>query len=145
MSILSATKSKGCLLTVLAISFVIASGFYFLTTGIREAKHQEQILIDRFGWADQYTPSIDGSITPQRMEAFIRVREAVQQNCIDYQDILKSIANLDKLETEQESSAGEAASVSFQSFKSIFSAGPRMVEFSETRNQALLDEEMGLV
>jgi hypothetical protein len=135
---------KGCLIITLTISFVIASGFYFLTAGVRDAKHIEQTLVDRFGWAEEYTPPLDGSIELQRIEAFIRVREAVQTDCTDYQAVLMSINELDKLETDQESSPSEAASTGLQGLKSAFSAGPRMVKFSTTRNQALLAEEMGL-
>ena len=138
------SKRKGRLIVILTICFVIASGIYFLTAGVRDAKRIEQTLIDRFNWADQYTPSIDGSIAAQRIEAFIRVREALQADCADYQAVLTSISYLDKLETDQESSSSEKASNGFQALKSAFGAGPRMVRFSTTRNQALLDEGMGL-
>ena len=135
---------KGCLIIALVISFVIASGFYFLTTGIRDAKHIEQTLIDRFGRAEEFIPAPDGSIDPRRIEAFIRVREAVQADCADYQAVMVSINRLDELESNQEDSASEAASTGLQGLKSAFSAGPKMVKFSTTRNQALLGEEMGL-
>lgn len=128
----------------LTLSFVALSGFYFLTAGVRDAKRLEQTLIDRFDWAEKYTPSIDGSIAAQRIEAFIRVREALQTVCADYQAILISISDLDKLEDDQDNSATEVASTGMQGFKSAFSAGPKMLEFSGTRNQALLDENMGL-
>lgn len=135
---------KGCLMITLLTGFVIASGFYFMTAGVRDTKRIEQTLIDKFGWADAYTPSLDGSIQPQRIEAFIRVREAVQSDCADYQAVLQSISSLDRLETDQESSPSEAASTGLQGLKSAFSAGPRMLKFSTSRNQALLLEEMGL-
>jgi len=138
------SKRKGCLLIALTMGFVVLSGFYFLTTGVREAKRLEQTLIDRFDWADKYTPAIDGSIAAPRIEAFIRVREAVQTVCADYQAILISINDLNKLEDDQDKPATEVASTGMQGFRSAFSAGPKMLEFSETRNQALLDENMGL-
>lgn len=138
------TKRKGYLVVALIIVFVISSGVYFLTTGIRDAKRIEQTLVDRFDWAEHYTPAIDGSIEPQRIKAFIRVREAVQSDCAEYQAILISISRLDELDADQEASASDAVSTGFESFKSIFSAGPRMVSFSTTRNQALLNEDMGL-
>ncbi|MGB5291102.1 MAG: hypothetical protein WBN41_06595 [Lysobacterales bacterium] len=138
------SRRYGFLLTALVIVFVIASGFYFLTTGVRSAKRVEQTLIDRFDWVDEYTPAISGFIEPQRIEAFIRVREAVQPGCVDYQAVLTSIGELEKLDSDQEKPASEATSTGFQAMKSAFSAGPRMMEFSTTRNQALLAEEMGL-
>lgn len=115
-----------------------------MTAGIRDAKRLEQTLIDRFDWADTYTPAIDGSIASQRIEAFIRIREAVQVACAENQAILISINNLDDLETDQESSADKVASTGLQGLKSVFNAGPKMLEFSETRNHALLNENMGL-
>lgn len=115
-----------------------------MTAGIRDAKRLEQTLIDRFDWADTYTPAIDGSIASQRIEAFIRIREAVQVACAENQAILISINNLDELETDQESSADKVASTGLQGLKSVFNAGPKMLEFSETRNHALLNENMGL-
>ena len=138
------SKRRGLILTGLVIVFVIASGFYFLTAGVRSAKHIEQTLIDRFDWADNYTPAIDGYIAPQRIEAFIRVREAVQPGCSDFQAVLTSISELDKLDTDQGKPASEVASTGLQALKSAISAGPKMVKFSTTRNQALLAEEMGL-
>ncbi len=104
----------------------------------------EQTLIDRYDWANNYTPSLDGAIPRQRVEKFIRVRQAVQTQCRDYQAVLTSIANLDKIESNQDTTASEAASTGMEGFKSAFSAGPKMIRFSNTRNQALVDEEMGI-
>ena len=84
------------------MSFVITSGYYFLTKGIREAKQIEQTLIDRFGPTDDYLPPLDGSIDPLRIKAFIRVREALQADCADYQAVLLGIKALDELEADQE-------------------------------------------
>ncbi len=143
---ISTKKSKrpGCLLIVIALVFITASGIYFSTAGIRDAKRLEQTLIDRYDWANNYTPSLDGAIPPQRVEKFIRVRQAVQTQCRDYQAVLTSIANLDKIDSNQDTTASEAASTGMEGFKSAFSAGPKMIKFSNTRNQALVDEEMGI-
>ena len=137
------TKRRGCLLILITLVFLVASGIYFATEKVREAKSIEQTLIDRFDWAEKYTPAIDGSIPPQRMEGFIRVREAVQPHCANYQAVLKGIIDLEKLETDQ-ASGRDKASQGMKSLKSIFSAGPTMVAFSKARNEALLIEEMGI-
>ena len=138
------SKRYGCLLLILISCFVGVSAVYFLTSGIRDAKNIEQTLIDRYDWADRFTPSINGSIAPQRVEAFIRVREAVQSDCADYQAVLVSIGKLEGLDSDQDESASEVASAGFEGLKSVFSAGPRMINFSTSRNQALLSENMGL-
>ena len=132
------------LLALATVLFFIAAGIYFVIIPVQESKRHEQTLIERFGWANRYTPSIDGSIPPQRVEAFIRVREAVQTNCADYQGILDDIVGLEALETDQDMSAGEKTSKGLDSFKSMFSAAPKMLEFMDARNTTLLTEEMGL-
>jgi hypothetical protein len=138
------SKRSKWLLVVVALLFVSVSGFYFLTAGIRDAKRIEQTLIDRFDWANKHTPAINGSIAPERIEKFIRVRQSVQTNCTDYQAILNSLIKLENMEANEDSTASEAASTGMESLKSVFSAGPTMLAFSEARNQALLDEEMGI-
>ena len=132
------------LLAVATVLFFIVAGIYFVIVPVQESKRHEQTLIERFGWADKYTPSIDGSISPQRVEAFIRVREAVQTNCAAYQGILDDIIGLEALETDKDMSAGEKTSKGLGSFKSMFSAAPKMLEFMDVRNTTLLAEEMGL-
>ena len=132
------------LLALATVLFFIAAGIYFVIIPVQESKRHEQTLIERFGWANRYTPSIDGSIPPQRVEAFIRVREAVQTNCAGYQGILDDIVGLEALETDQDMSAGEKTSKGLDSFKSMFSAAPKMLEFMDARNTTLLTEEMGL-
>jgi hypothetical protein len=131
-------------LTLATVLFFIVAGIYYVIIPVQESKRHEQTLIERFGWADKYTPSIDGSIPPQRVEAFIRVREAVQTHCADYQGILDDIIGLESLETDQDMPAGEKASKGLDSFKSMFSAAPKMLAFMDARNTTLLAEEMGL-
>jgi len=132
------------LLALATVLFFIVAGIYFVIVPVQESKRHEQTLIERFGWPDKYTPSVDGSIPPHRMEAFIRVRKAVQTNCADYQGILDNIIGLEALETDQDMSAGEKTSRGLGSFKSMFSAAPKMLGFMDTRNTTLLAEEMGL-
>ncbi len=128
----------------LTVAFVFFSGFYFLTTGVRDTKRLEQTLNDRFDWAEKYTPASDGSIAAGRIEAFIRVRKALQPNCADYQVVMAGISGLDDLESEDGKVPGDAASTGLLGLKSVFRAGPEMIEFTRTRNMALLEEDMGL-
>jgi flagellar basal body-associated protein FliL len=88
------------LLTVAVVVFFVAAGVYFLLESTRESKRLEQSLIDRFGFAEQYTPAANGSVPRQRSEAFLRVRQAVQTSCVDYQEVLNGIIGLADLETD---------------------------------------------
>jgi len=131
-------------LTIATIVFFLLAGAWFFIVPIQQSKQLEHKLIDQFGWAPKYTPPADGVIQPDRLERFIRVREAVQANCRTFQNIMDNVIKLEALESDPNLSAGEKASEGFDSLKSMFSAAPTFLEFMDARNAALLTEEMGL-
>jgi hypothetical protein len=137
-------KGKWRLLTLATVLFFIGAGIYFFILPIQESKRLEQTLIDRFGWPTLYVPESSGFIEAQRVEKFIRVREAVQDNCRTFQGIMDSVIRLEKIESDEGLDAGEKASEGFDNFKNMFNAAPAFLEFMDARNQALLAEEMGL-
>jgi len=132
------------LLAMGTVIFFIGTGIYFYSVTVGESKKLEQTLIERHGWADRYTPPVDGVLLPARLESFIRVREAVQDNCVVFHKILDDVIGLEALEADKDMPAGEKASKSLDSFKSMFSIAPGFLEFMDARNQALLNEQMGL-
>jgi hypothetical protein len=138
-------KGRGWrLLTIATVVFFVGVGIYLYSITIGESKQIEQTLIERHGWANKYIPPADGVLLPSRLERFIRVREAVQTNCVVFQQILDDVIALEALEADKDMPAGEKASKSLDSFKSMFSIAPGFLEFMDARNQALLAEEMGL-
>jgi hypothetical protein len=138
------SQKRWRLLTVTIIIAVLVAGIYVLMAPIRESKQLEQSLIDRFGWANRYTPPIDGSVPPARLEGFIRIRKALQPNCKDFQGVLDDVLALEAIEADEEMAAGEKASRSISGFKNMIGAAPKFLQFMDTRNSALLSEEMGL-
>ena len=131
-------------LTIATIVFFLGAGSWFFIVPIQQSKQLEHSVSDRFGWATQYTPPADGIIQPDRLERFIRVREAVQANCRIFQNIMDNVIKLETLESDPNLPASQKASEGFDSLKSMFSAAPTFLEFMDARNLALLTEEMGL-
>ena len=131
-------------LTIATIVFFLGAGIWFFILPIQQSTQLEHSVVDRFGWATQYIPPADGIIQPDRLERFIRVREAVQANCRIFQNIMDNVIRLETLESDPDLPAGQKASEGFDSLKSMFSAAPTFVEFMDARNSALLTEEMGL-
>jgi len=152
-------------LTIATIVFFLGAGTWFFILPIQQAKKLEHSVIDRFGWATRYippadgviqpdrlerfirvreAPPADGIIQPDRLERFIRVREAVQANCRIFQNIMDNFIKLETLESDPDLPASQKASEGFDSLKSMFSAAPTFLEFMDARNSALLTEEMGL-
>ncbi len=137
-------KPWGCLLTVLAAFFILGSSIYFLLEPVRQAKGQEQALLDKFGPADQYTPPHDGFLAAQRVEAFIRVRQAIQASCTGYREILDDLLGLEALETDKNMTGNEKMSTGISGLSSLIGAGPQLLKFMRARNGTLLEENMGL-
>ena len=131
-------------LTVAVVVFFLAAGIYFLLASTRESKRLEQNLIDRFGWAGQYAPAAEGTVSLQRAEAFLRVRQAVQASCADYREVLNGIIGLGEIETDAELTTEEKTSRGIGGLKSMIGVGPKMLQFMDARNGTLQNEEMGL-
>lgn len=131
-------------LTIATIIFFLGAGTWFFVLPIQQSKRLEHSLVERFDWATRYTPPANGVIQPDRLERFIRVREAVQANCRTFQTIMDNIIRIDTLDSDPNLSAGEKTSEVVDSLKSIFSAAPTFLQFMDARNSALLVEEMGL-
>jgi hypothetical protein len=131
-------------LTIATIVFFLGAGIWFFILPIQQSKQLEHSVADRFGWATQYIPPANGIIQPDRLERFIRVREAVQANCRIFQTIMDNVIRLETLESDPDLPASQKASEGFDSLKSMFSAAPNFLEFMDARNSALLTEEMGL-
>jgi hypothetical protein len=131
-------------LTIATIVFFLGAGIWFFIKPIQQSKQLEHSLIERFGWAPQYTPPAYGTIQPDRLERFIRVRQAVQDNCRTFQNIMDNVIRLETLESDPNLSASQKTSEGFDSLKSMFSAAPTFLEYMDARNSALLTEEMGL-
>jgi len=131
-------------LTIATIVFFLGAGIWFFILPIQQSKQLEHSVVDRFGWATQYIPPADGIIKPDRIERFIRVREAVQANCRIFQNIMDNVIRLETLESDPDLPASQKASEGFDSLKSMFSAAPNFLEFMDAHNSALLTEEMGL-
>ncbi len=138
-------KNRGWRYLALAtIVFFLGAGAWYFLLPIQQAKQLENSVSERFGWATQYAPPADGVIQPDRLERFVRVREAVQPNCRVFQNIMDNVIKIETIESDPNLPASEKVSEGFDSFKSMFSAAPAFLEFMDARNSALLAEEMGL-
>ncbi|MCP4571729.1 MAG: hypothetical protein GY838_05200 [bacterium] len=137
-------RRRGCLMATLVIVVLGAAIVYFVGAPIRQAKQREQVLNDTYGWAETYAPRADGSIPRERMDAFIRVREAVVDHCSEFQDILDEVMLLDEIESDEGLPPTLKATRSIRSFGKMFTLGPKFLAFADARNGALETEQMGL-
>ena len=134
----------GCGIFALVVIIAISLTVYIVGHPVREAKRSEQDLNERFAVASEYTPPPNGSVAPERIEAFLRVRERLHKHCTGFQVVLDNVLHLEGLEQDQEKSKSTKLYETVRSFKELFGIGPKFLKFVKARNSALLKEEMGL-
>jgi len=135
---------RGCGIVILVVLALVALAAILIGLSVGEAKRIEQTLNERCGEAPDFVPAPDGSIPRERVEAFLRVRARVYEHCPAIQERLGILVRLDNLDRPENVPTTVAIRERFGGLKELFSFGPAFLRFMEARNQALLDEEMGL-
>lgn len=146
----SSTASKwligcgiGCAVVILLIVFAGVGGFFFvknIVKGFEETDAIADVLNERYGSIKDFCPDPGGAIGPERVEAFLYVRNSMGPA---KKKLESSIIILSDEEREsqfkEESSPGVLTKI-----KTGLGIIPLIAEFYTGRNQALLDAEMGL-
>ena len=130
----------GCgVLIFLAIGLGGVGVFYYgeLTDRFDHAIEMRGELAEQHGGQEDYTPPPDGAPTPERVEAFLEVRESLRDYCQRWED---TVGHFDRLDQQEEISSGDL----FKVFTSAWGLAPLLAEYFEARNQALLEAGMGL-
>jgi len=129
---------------ILLIAIVLGiTGFMFFKNIVDEFKDTEEmtkILTERYGKITDYCPNPDGSISADRIEAFLTVREAFSESRKKLESSMQAL---------EDRTAGTEVEVKrprnvLQMIKLGFGLVPQIAEFMKGRNQALLDAEMGM-
>ena len=136
-------RSWGKWIVLLAVLVFIGVAVILIGQPIRKAKRTEQALNDRFGEAPAYVPAADGAIHPDRMEAFLRVRERIFEHCRGFQERVGDLYQLDDPQQIEARPQAAPARGGVSGLKKLISFGPDFLRFMDSRNRALLEEEMG--
>lgn len=133
----------GCAVIILILIVLGVGGYMFFKNLIGEFSAQEELmetLTERYGQIREFCPEPDGSIDPGRIEAFLAVREA----CVPYQEKLEvSLQELQARAGQSEVEIKRPKNI-FEMVKLGFGLIPQIAEFMKSRNQALLDAEVGM-
>jgi hypothetical protein len=133
----------GCgVMILIAVVLVVTSVFYVrdLVKGFEESNAVMKTLTDRYGKITEYTPNPDGTIMPDRIEAFLRVRERLIPTL---EQISDSIYVLSDGEWGGKEIPEEEQSSTINKIKTGLNLIPQISEYYANRNLALLEEEMG--
>lgn len=133
----------GCGVVILIAVILIASGYFFIKNIVDEFKDTEamtEVLTERFGRIPDFCPDPEGTIRPERIEAFLSARDgfaSVRERITKSMEALSRGRDKDEVEVEKPKSV-------LTMMRLGFGIIPQAAEFIKTRNEALLDSEMGL-
>ena len=132
----------GCLL-VLAVAVPIVLSVVIMLP-LNRAIDARAELEDHFGTQDAFVPPATGAPSPDRIEAFLRVRQALATACDDFSNAEREVARLEGFDGQDEVSKIAVMKQAMSTTKTMMGMGPLIGHFYEVRNQALVDQDMGL-
>jgi len=135
----SGSKSKwlvgvgiGCGAIIVIIVLLFIGGYFFvknMTRGFKESESKLSELAVKYGRTEEYCPDPSGAIGSDRLEAFLKAREAVAPN-------------RHRLETSFEQLTKDRRS--FAAIRRGLGVIPQVADYLRERYQALLDAGMGM-
>lgn len=133
----------GCGGILLIIIIIAAIGYSLIkdsVTAFIETEKSMKLLTDTYGNVHDYCPPPDGTIQPDRVTAFLDVRE----NMIPLQSemegsIIEIIEKINRAEDEGETFGGVVGLI-----KDVSKVLPKLAKYFTTRNRELMDVHMGL-
>ena len=133
----------GCAVIILILIVLGVGGYMFFKNLVGDFQVQEELmtaLTERYGEIRDFCPEPDGSIGPNRIEAFLSVRDGFAP----FRDKLEiSMLELQDRAGKSEVEVKKPKNV-FEMVKLGFGLVPQIAEFLKFRNQTLLDAEMGM-
>lgn len=133
----------GCgVIIIIAVILVVTGVFYVknLVKGFEESVAIMDTLTERYGKITEYTPNPDGTIPPDQIEIFLRVRKELLPALEQISDSIYILSDGEwggaKLPEEEQSST-------ITKIKTGLTLIPQISEYYKSRNQALLNEGMG--
>jgi len=133
----------GCaVLAVLGIGAVLGGG-YMMMKPFNDAISTREELETLYPGQDDYAPPPKG-VTLERLQRFLKVREAMVPMCEVFQRDAHVFEKMDKLDQAEDPPKDEVLEQAWEVTKTAVGLAPTMGRFFRTRNQALLEQEMGL-
>lgn len=133
----------GCGVVIILAIILGVSGFFFvrnIVEGFKETETLMDTITERYGQVEEFCPNPDGTIRTARLEAFLSVRRAMTLAAEELENSM-NILSYDRREEEYKE---EPAPGTLTKIRTGFRLVSQIAEFYKSRNQALLDAEMGL-
>nr|MEE4267636.1 hypothetical protein [Candidatus Krumholzibacteria bacterium] len=134
----------GCVVTMLVGVLLLVGGGFLMMRPFNEAVEHQTELVDLYGQREDFIPLPDG-LTPDRLEAFLGVREEMMVHCQTFEDIAASFQDMDKLDQQgDDPPVGEILKGVGNVMGSAMSMAGEIGALIASRNNELLKNKMGL-
>ncbi len=134
----------GCGVVILLNIILFLGAGVFFARPMNKAVSSQKKLSEVHGEPNDYVPAVD-SLTPQRIEAFLAVRRELMPSCEEFEEIAGGFAAMDELDNGGEDpSTKEVFKGLGKVMSSIGGLVTTMSEVMELRNEALLEQDMGM-
>lgn len=127
----------GCGLFILLIAAIGGGVFFMVKDVVKEGKSidaSNEAMVEAFGSPEEFTPALDGSIPPERMDIFLAVRDSIAS---ERAEMAATLSMLDD-KNEDQNPVGKLTKI-----KAGLKLVPAVINFLGQRNQQLLDAGMG--
>ena len=134
----------GCGVVIVIGALLVTGGVLYvrnLVKGFEDSEAMLKSLTEKHGRVNEFCPAPEGSIGPDRLEAFLQARDAtlsIREKIESSIDTL-SEGKLSGREANEESTGGVLNKIRLG-----FGLIPQIAEFYKVRTQSLLDADMGL-
>lgn len=132
----------GCGAVALILLLLGVGGYFFVRNIVQEVKDQEELLsslTEKHGRIKEYCPDPEGTIPAVRLEAFLSVRQVYSSVRQELEESLSTLSGAEKRESDVKPPRGI-----FRMLGIGFGLLPKLADYFRSRNQALLDEGMGM-
>ncbi len=134
----------GCGVTILVNILLFVGAGVFFSQPMNKAVSSQKKLTEAYGEPGDFIPGVEG-LTPERIETFLAVRQALMPSCQDFEEIVGGFEAMEELDNGgEEPSAKEIFTGLGKVMGSVKGLVMEMGTVLETRNEALMAEGMGL-
>lgn len=131
----------GCAVVILLIAMLIGGGIWFahgLKDRFENAASRGTELATRFGDAADWTPPVDGAVPPDRLAAFLAVRDSLQDSRARFAETFDAFRRVN--DKQQPRRFGDV----MRAVRGGMAIAPLLGEFYDRRNSALNSVGMGM-
>jgi len=134
----------GCGIPILLLLLVTIGGGIFMMKPFNKAVDTQKELSATYGKRSDYVPAA-GGLNPERLEKFMNVRRELVPYCDNFNEISAKFEEMEKLDAGgEEPSKGEVFNAVGNMMSAVMGIAGNIGRFTATRNDALLNQDMGL-